>query len=238
MQPENETKANPTYDLTRQTFLFHRPKEYTERLLRNHILFLVLPSAVFLLALPLLFKAPVLFLVTVFMVPLLGLITFILYKTAVGTRLELSDYGLAFHEGVYTYTCIWSDLEALQEVRVGFTKIDGVQLRVRASMQTESWYENLEVIGAILSVFTASSTPSSGGSTYAKSGRFMPVGLFTSEEKGYDSQPWQIIRQQAPWLFDPTLRVARLKELAGTGGVFKTDLKKILANRTGKDAEQ
>lgn len=205
MQHELNGKIQPGFD-NNKTFVFHRPTDYTQRFLKARLLFLLLPTTVILIILPIVLKTPILFAVALVTIPLLALIIFVTYRIVASTSLTLSSYGLIYHEATYDYTCSWNNLEILREVRVGFSKVNGVQLRERADMSTAGWYETMENIGNVLAVLSGSSSPAKG-SAATKDGKFIPIGLFVSKDSGYQGEIWQRIGQQAPWLFDETAAV-------------------------------
>ena len=145
----------PATGYDKEKTIYYRPNGYNQRLLKRLSLFLLLPATLVLLLLPILLRTPLLFAVAAVALPSLALITFVTYKNAAGNSVAVSANGLQYHESASDYSTSWENVEALQEVRVGFTKVRGIQLRERAAIQTKGWYESMETIGNILAIFTA-----------------------------------------------------------------------------------
>jgi hypothetical protein len=225
-----EIPANTDNNSDKSKTIYYRPEGYPKNLLRQYLLFLVLPSTLLLLLLPILLKGLIFFVVAAVILPMLALIVFVTYKNALANALTVSSNGLLYHEGATQYSSNWENAEVLRERRFGFTKVRGVQLRERAYIQTESWYEKMELIGKVLAVLAMTpSGSSSQGSPSTEGGSFLPIGLFAPDDTNYQSQLWQQIHQNAPWLFDEAARAAYLAKRGTATQEWDQKMQEMLA---------
>ena len=59
----------------------------------------------------------------------------------------------------------------------------------------------------------------------------MPIGLFAPNDLNYQSELWQQISQNAPWLFDKVARAARVQRMGAPAQDWEQKMMAMISKR-------